>query len=251
MGGKLAAKRLNEVNYQVAKLMLGLAPSYSLGVGGKRVRVLAETRFLTRLGTDLAQRIIVAGARLLVLPSGTPVEMVLRAAERVTVTTWLDDGRGVMLDVCIMEDFWAGRDLAHLRANRKSARAEVKRWNNVVVIPCLRRVEEVWFRDQLVGLSSAAAIPYAELVPLGQPFGLGPLGKTMWRFYRAWIIARITGGIPFAAWGAGGVPKSADTCTLCGLEGASLRHVLVDSPELLSFRMELPCEGGCDLSSGR
>ena len=60
-GWREAAKRLNEVHYEAAKQMLGLPKGFSIGSCG-HVKVFSETRFLTRLGAQLAQRIILARA---------------------------------------------------------------------------------------------------------------------------------------------------------------------------------------------
>ena len=97
-GWRKAAKRLNDTHYAIAKVLLGLPAGESLGEGGY-VRAFSETRFLTRLGGELAQRIVLARARLLLLPPGSPVEAALLGAAQVSGQCWLRDAEGVMVDL--------------------------------------------------------------------------------------------------------------------------------------------------------
>ena len=112
-----------------------------------------------------------------------------------------------------------------------------------MVIPAVRQAEGEWFLTQLQALNSDGLIPYAELVPLRAPFPAvvrwAPWGKTMWRYHRAWCLARITGCFPLVAWGRSGFPCRLDCCSLCGTPQADLRHVLAQCPLLLSYRVDL------------
>ena len=82
--------------------ILGLPAEESLGDGGW-VRAFSETRFLTRLGNELAQRILLAGARLL-LPYGYAVEATLLGTFRVPGKCWLRGVEAMMLELEIERD---------------------------------------------------------------------------------------------------------------------------------------------------
>ena len=188
--------------------MLGLPAGVSLGSGGY-VRAFAETRFLTRLGSEIAIRIVLARARLLLLPAGHPVEAAVNGALNVTGKNWLRDAESVM------EDLGIGTDICHDwsdigRSSSKKTKDFLKKWKLQVVRPAVWRLEEEWFRVQLSKLNNDGLVPYAELVPLRQPCPAvvrwAPWGKTMWRFHKAWCLARVTGGIPLVIWGGSASP---------------------------------------------
>lgn len=132
----------------------------------------------------------------------------------------------------------------------KVRKALVSKWKKQVVAPCIRRKEAEWFRQQLDGLSCVSILPYAELAPLQQPFALelrwAPWGKTMWRFYKAWCMARATCCIPAAVWGrvgsagSGGLVETMAQCCLCDQRQVGLQHVLTECPCLLTHRSTLP-----------
>ena len=234
-------KRLNDVHYSMAKIMLGLPAKQSLGVGGY-VRAFSETRFLTRLGGELTQRTVLARVRMLLLPPDNPFEAVLRGVALVPGKCWIRDVETIMDDLGITNDIgenWERQD----RSFRAATKLRIKNWKRCVVIPAVRRVEERWFREQLAGLNDEGLVPYAELVPLRSPwpaaYRWAPLGKTMWRYHRAWCVARISGGFPLSAWGRCGIPVVLAYCGLCGMPNIGLMHVLVDCPCLLAQRASL------------
>ena len=108
-GWKHVVKRLNDTHYAMAKTLLGLPPTQSLGIGGY-VRAFSETRFLTRLGAELTQRVVMARVRLLLLPPGHPMEVVLKGIARVPGRCWLRDVETIMDEMGIGPDIGEGWD---------------------------------------------------------------------------------------------------------------------------------------------
>ena len=241
---KTADRRLNDAHYRAAKMMLGLR-GVSSGDGG-HVRALLESGFLTRLGSRMLQRALVARARLLCLPDDSPVAPVLRAAKLVRGETWLDHVRIMTYDIGARPDFPEFIDsCSFARATAVNRRGFVKKWKSDVVVPAIRRLEAAWFNEQLQALNDNGLITYAELVPLRKPEMLDLLyakwGKTMWRFHRTWSVARITMCFPWAVWGDKGIPipRHMVQCSLCGATAADLRHLFEDCVGLRSTRMLL------------
>ena len=103
---------------------------------------------------------------------------------------------------------------------------------------------------QLSKLNNEGLVPYVDLVPLRQPCPAmvrwAPWGKTMWRYHKAWCLARVTGGIPLVIWGGSEIPVTLDCCCLCGAVEVGLAHVLAECPQLLAQRANLE-SGAADL----
>ena len=245
-GWREAAKRLNEIHYQVAKQMLGLPHGFSLGTGG-HVKAFSETRFTTRLGARLAQRIILARARLLSLPDDSPVNNIILGASEVTGSTWMDHAR-IVTQNCGIEpgsawDFVRYSGLTDADINLPASRkAKVKRWKIQVVAPRIRRMEEDWFREQLVLLGSEGVVPLQLILPTRQPtfstIWWAPWGKTMWRLFRARSVARITAGIPLVVWGFRATPPMMKFCPLCCHVNADMKHYLDDCQGTEKYRQQ-------------
>ena len=99
--------------------------------------------------------------------------------------------------------------------------------------------------EQIAALNRGGLIAYADLLPLRQPFRPGvrwaPWGKTVWRFFRAWCAARVSGGaIPLAIWGGREMPLQLAACALCGTRAVDLRHILETRPGTSSYTARLP-----------
>ena len=111
-------------------------------------------------------------------------------------------------------------------------KAAARSWKVQVVVPAVRRVELKLFAGAIAQLNQAVLIPYAELVPLvrisAAELRWAGWGKTLWRFYRAWSVARATLAFPWSVWGAHSkvVPTVLVHCPLCGGRNADLRHLL-------------------------
>ena len=115
-----------------------------------------------------------------------------------------------------------------------------------IVMPRARVREIAWFSKALAELNILGFVNYAELVPLRQPWKpsmqWAPWGPCLWRFFRAWSVCRITGGVPLAVWGVGGVELLIAKRPLCGGMLVGLRHILQDCLQVASDKFKLPLE---------
>ena len=118
-------------------------------------------------------------------------------------------------------------------------RATVCAWARRSVIPKIREAERTWFCEQLALLNDEGLVLLSEVLPLHSawPEALrwAPWGKTMWRFHRAWCVARITAEVPASVWGipAGRLPE---VCPLCPGGRAGLQHLLAECPFTEAWR---------------
>jgi hypothetical protein len=62
----------------------------------------------------------------------------------------------------------------------------------------------------------------------------------MWKFFRAWSVARITGSLPLAVWGYRGLPRLLPYCPCCAAIMIGLAHVLAECPATDCCRRLLP-----------
>ena len=238
------ARALNDAQYRAAKCLLGMSPGLSLGAKG-HVRVLCETRFFTRLSSKVALRIILARARLLALPVCNPVGEIVKAAHARTGPCWLDHARMLSVELGVYPDFTEFTALDDsVRGDPIARRRVVTLWKHKVVWPALRRMDDQWFKAQLEAIPAVSPLHYGLLAPRRLPFATGllwaPWGPTMWRFFKLWCIARITGWIPLALGDRPVVVASLEWCPLCGCEGVDLVHVVACCSGTLRYRENAP-----------
>ena len=69
---------------------------------------------------------------------------------------------------------------------------------------------------------------------------MGTLGSLHVALFRAWCVCRISGGLPLAVWGAGGVVELLARCPGCGMTLVGARHVLQECPDIEAHRRGLP-----------
>ena len=105
---------------------------------------------------------------------------------------------------------------------------------------------------QIAQLNSTGAVPYADLVPLRQPWPRSlqwaAWGPTMWRFFKAWAVVRITGGFPLPHWGLGDVALVFPHCCLCGRGFVDVAHLLAACPGTARYRAGLPAASLANVS---
>jgi len=221
-------QRLNRAYYEVAKMIVaGAVQPWSLGKGGQS-RVFLEARLATRLGTKLARRILSARARLLLLPRPSPLSEVLEAvALSPSARTWVRDAEEVGRSVGVTE--WPEPDPLATPDRRRTVAQE---WMRRVVDPVLEALEARWFAEQVGKLADDGLVPLHVLPPLRQPWpatvAWAPWGRTMRRYHRACMVARLTLRIPVVAWGVAAEPSLSDPCALCGQGQATLHHLLAE-----------------------
>ena len=236
----VVARKLNDLQYRAAKILLGVRVHDSWGPGG-HVRALCETRFFRRLSSKVALRIILSRARLLALPTHNPVGSIVSAALGRTGPSWLDHARVLTAKFAVYPDFLEFYPLDDLQRNDPSTRRKaVSTWKHKVVLPRIKQIDEEWFQAQLDALPADGFLSYVGVAPSRVPFSPGlvwaPWGPTTWRFFRAWCVARATSCLPLPLWECGRLVSSLPVCPLCGGLDADLVHILAICPNTRRFR---------------
>jgi hypothetical protein len=241
-------ERLNAAQIDVARNFLGLPLGTHVG---SRVAMLAETRLLTRSGTTAAVKVVMARARLACLPEAHPAAVAVAGALMGGHgDTWIEHSRGVMTEVlgvtCEFCDFEA--EMTVMRRDPVRRKHALRAYRQKVVMPRARVREIAWFQEKLADLNKEGIVNYAEIVPLRTPWRASlkwaSWGPCMWRFFKAWCVARATGGVPLEVWGHGGVPKVMAKCPACKGVLVGLRHVIQGCPSTEVYRRSLPDEVG-------
>ena len=160
--------------------------------------------------------------------------------------TWIQHAKDVMNHILsVNEEIWTFTPLTKsVQVDGKLRKEMVLAYRQKVVMPRARAKELRWFNEALAALNNEGYINYAELVPvrkLWKPsMKWAGWGHCMWRFFRAWCVCRITGGVPLAVWGAGRVVMFLPICPGCGATLVGLKHILQDCNELARHRDGLP-----------
>ena len=139
-GWRVAVTRLNSVQYDAAKVLLGVGKGTAFGEGG-HARALAETRMLTRWGAKLLQRIALARARLLALPRSNPVAAAVLGSRAVTGATWLEHAAEVVTHLQVQGDFCADRLGEVERACPVARKRAARQWKHTALLPAVRAQE--------------------------------------------------------------------------------------------------------------
>jgi hypothetical protein len=103
VGWPSAQHKLNLAQYAAAKILLGVCNA-SFGEGGYG-SILIAFGMKHRLGTKVAERIVLARARLLSLPLDSPVSQAVQGCALLTGATWLDHARAVGRELQLEVDF--------------------------------------------------------------------------------------------------------------------------------------------------
>ena len=245
LGWKAVQVKLNQTHYMLAKEMLGV-PCLRLGKGG-HARLFQELGIKMRLGTRVAVRIALCRARALSMSPGLLAAAPFAVALQHQGKNWLHQAE-VISSVClgIQQDYLdSGPWLQILREGKEnSAKLAVQSWKKHVVLPAAWRLETSWFMTQLQVRGPQGSLPratpaFAQIVP-----------RLVWneglcRCLRAWIVARLTGGIPLAIWCFWmGVPEALDICPACSVESVRLSHFVDACPAFTALR----CGSGCSAS---
>jgi len=192
---------------------------------------------LTRWGAKLLQRIALARARLLALPRSSPVAAAVLGSRAVTGATWLEHAAEVVTHLQVQVDFCADRLGEAERACPVARKRAVRQWKHTALLPAVRAQEQAWFLLQLAALNNEGLIPYTDLLPLRPPLSPGlrwaPWGASLWRCFRAWSLARVTGRVPADLWWPEHSRYEAQACPVCQAElgapaasGTGLGHLL-------------------------
>ena len=204
-------------------MLLG-ADSSSLGEGGHH-RLMLVLGIKQRLSTRVAIRIAGARARLMALPATSPVSDAVQGALAVTGRNWLTDSLTVMASIGIEQDMAFENfqpAVALMRSlGRSGAKQAVLVWKKHVLLPAARRADAEWFQKEVSRHWAPPASGQAM-----EPFLTCNWGKIMWRYTRAWLLARAGAGslAPFASLGRPDIARL-QLCPLCR-EVATLQHYL-------------------------
>jgi len=135
------------------KAVLG-AEGCSLGQGGRH-RLIVTLGIKLRLSTTVAVKIVMARARLLMLPASNPVYPAVLGALMTTGHNWLNDARDLMLSLGIPSHLDAGHCdnvIALLGDGGPVCRQKAAAWwKRHVVLPAAFRFEEEWLQGQVNG----------------------------------------------------------------------------------------------------
>jgi len=239
-GWRAAAAALTHGHYGTAKDLLGVPRRTELG---GYARVFLELRIEWRLGTLWARRVIMARARLELLPPDHPVSVLVDDVERAGVRTWWQDALevreawGVMVGA---REFGAG--LGEGRTTPLARRTKAQKYKNRVVLPRLHERERAWFQTELQKAVEAVRVDHAALVPGRSRWHpssrWAAWGPTHWKYYRAWVLVRLTGGVPLVVWGAGELPPFLPTCPWCWKQSVGVVHWALECTALQDLRGE-------------
>ena len=236
-------ENINAAQYDVAKAFLNVPVNVSIG---SRVAVLIETRLLSRTGTTAAVRIVMARARLFLLPPGHPAAKAVRGVEgQGAQGTWLEHSARVMRDVLgVMQDVTEFEQVTpelRLCAVRRKGLAD--RYRQQVVLPRAKQVDAEWFQAQFQKLvATSPEVGERLVIPRGPwlpTMVWAPWSRTVWKFFRAWVLIRITGSLPLIVWGVGGLSQQLLVCPLCGTHHIGISHLLDDCESIASLRTSM------------
>jgi hypothetical protein len=226
-GLKAVVKRFNDAQYLYLKRALGATTKMHVG---SHVKVLMECRQPYRLGSRFLERIILVRARIQLLPTDHPLAVAVSVAERLKAVTWWTHTNeakkllGIDKDIKEYGGLVAGTYLDPI--GRKAA---VSKFKNEVVRPRLQAMEQQWFQESLAKLGAGMELTYQNVRPKkvwNNALCWSGWGRTMWRFHKAWCIARVTEKLPIAWFGGSGLDSVLPCCPQCRAADADLHHVL-------------------------
>jgi hypothetical protein len=238
--------QLNLAHADACRILLAARPGLLVG---ELLALFAETRAGTRLGTRWAARVVMARARLALLPRAGPLGEVVEGAEQAEGDCWWADAARVAEVLGISENVLdvlrgpeRGRPLA-----AQVRRLVAQRYRIRHVRPRVAKYEREWYHRAVAELRARPNHPYAAVMrpPEDGPppeWGIGagwaPWGATDWRYFRAWMLARITHAIPLVVWDAGDLPVSLPVCPCCEGKEVRLAHLIENCPGTVEARSE-------------
>ena len=184
-------KILNDAQYHMLKILLGV-PTLSFGEGGQ-AKLFQSLLVPLRLGTRVAMRITMCLARLFLLPPCNPVGAAILAAQEATGSNWIRDARAVAasLGIYIFPSWEACT--AEEKSNQAARKRCLNQWKLQVVLPQVRAFEQDWRDQQNLKLNSDLAVQRIHAVNKALTLVRSAAwGKTMWRFFRTWVVVAVT-----------------------------------------------------------
>ena len=189
----------------------------------------------------MLERAIMARARLLAQPADHPGARMLSLARSLSCTTWASVVAGRMaeltppiLDIDVHPAF--RHPLRNARCSLELRRSLLRDFKLQVVRPALRARDLVAFQRAACARLPALDMSYAVLVPEPQQLPVGMLsldfGPHMWREFRMWAVARMSGSWPLPVLGVPCLPVTLSRCAACGDLQVDIAHALCGSGAL-------------------
>ena len=164
-----------------------------------------ELRMEWRLGTQCARRVIMVRARLGLLPPDHPLSGLIDALEDTPTNTWWEHSKAVRNAWGVQvgaREFAAARGPG--RTTPEARRKKAEEYKRRVVLPCFQRREAEWFRTEIQKATAEGRLHLPNLAPgrgrWSPSLRWAAWGPTHWKYYRAWMLIPLTGGIPLVVW---------------------------------------------------
>ena len=245
-GWRAAAAAMTHGQYGMAKDLLGVPRATELG---GFARVFLELRMEWRLGTHFARRVIMARARMELLPPDHPLSKLVDGVEAAGVSTWWEHAREVRTAWGIeigAREFAEGRGEG--RTTPEARRKKAQEYKRRIVLPRFQERESEWFRSEIQKAVANGRLNHPELAPARSRWlpslRWAEWGPTHWKYYRAWVLVRLTGGIPLTVWDAGEVMAFLPRCPLCGHASAGVIHLALECRGVEDVRAEARATAG-------
>jgi len=133
--------------------------------------------------------------------------------------------------------------LRNARCSLELRRSLLRDFKLQVVRPALRARDLVAFQRAACARLPALDMSYAVLVPEPQQLPVGMLsldfGPHMWREFRMWAVARMSGAWPLPVLGVPCLPVTLSRCAACGALQVDIAHALCGCPGQTVRRAEL------------
>jgi hypothetical protein len=207
---------------------------------------------MVRTGTAVVIRVIMARARLACLPLAHSTQVVMReiVQQQIPGTWWQHSAEVVQYWLGARSEIWDFREITEeIRSNSRRRKTLLGSYRKRVVMPRVRAADLHWFRTGIQSKGVGGLVPFQSIAPPLRPWSTSVKhlrwGRVMWRFFRAWTIARITGRLPLCVWDDQALEAVLARCPACGMNVVGLRHVLCNCVFNADLRHALPfVEGG-------
>ena len=198
-----------------------------------------------RFGTLVLEKIMMARARLFVLPQSSPAVILAHVAGNVSACTWVRSTaallqsprfRRVIPDIAICGQL-AAVDISAARSDRLVRQRVLRTYRDAVVRPVL------WDYDRSAFLAASAKVLVRGLLHSSWCTGFwrAPFSLVSWpatsaqdHAVRVWACLSTSGKWPMQLLGGQGFPRLLDSCAQCPAQGIDPAHALCECPATVS-----------------
>ncbi len=210
--------------------------------------VVAQCGWTCRLGTRMLERAIMARARLLAQPPDHPGTRMLALARRLTCASWASAVAARMaeltppvLDIDVHPAF--RHPLRGAQGSLQLRRSLLRDFKLQVVRPARRARDRAAFQRATGACLPTLGMSFAVLVPEPNQLPMALLqldfGPHMWRDFRMWSVARMSGAWPLPVLGVPCLPVTLDRCAACGAAQVDIAHAICGCPRQAAQRADL------------